>query len=156
MQKQSFAGSGQFQNRPAESDPRHADAVTAEQIHHSHHPKEHAMHTKHEDDHHHRQPAQSDHDHEHEFNQHAGNGCEGHEHELDHQHHHHGHDRHGHHHSHLFQADIKVNGTTVVMHEQRPTGIQVKEAALKQGAPIELTFVLQAEHHDGTSTVGAD
>lgn len=71
---------------------------------------------------------------------------------------HQGHEHHGHGHSQAYplKFDIKVNGTKVVMHDERPTGMEVKTAALNQGAPIQLTFVLQVEHHDGTSSVVGD
>ena len=96
---------------------------------------------------------------------HTANG--GHVHELhhgdqhggEHQHdrkHGHGHEYQGHHHPHPIKVDIKVNGTIVVMREECSTGLKVKQAALNQGASIQLSFVLQVEHADGTSAIVGD
>ena len=52
--------------------------------------------------------------------------------------------------------DIEVNGDKIVMHKERPTGLEVKQAALEQGVAIQLTFVLQVERANGTSDIIGD
>lgn len=51
---------------------------------------------------------------------------------------------------------VKVNGTQVVFHKCAVTGLEIKEAAIKAGAPLELGFILQLEVRDGEARVVGD
>jgi len=117
---------------------------SAEHPHHAHHPHQEGR-QHHEPQHGHEQH----HGHAHGPDEHHGH---------DHPHGPGGHEGHGHHHPHhpQFKVDIEVNGDKVVMHKERPTGLEVKQAALEQGVAIQLTFVLQVERANGTSDIIGD
>lgn len=69
------------------------------------------------------------------------------------------HSHHGHnpqHHLAHFKVSIELNGDKVVMHKNRPTGLEIKQAAIEQNVPIQLTFVLQVECANGTSDIVGD
>lgn len=88
-------------------------------------------------------------------------GGERHGHEAHHAHggheaHHSHHDHNPQHHPVQFKVPIEVNGDKVVMHKECPTGLEVKQAALEQNVPIQLTFVLQVERANGTSDIIGD
>lgn len=68
-------------------------------------------------------------------------------------------DGHNHHHhqDHERQTDVLVNEKPVVLRHQDQTGLSIKEAAIAQGAGIELDFVLSIERGGGkTELVGDD
>jgi Multiubiquitin len=44
---------------------------------------------------------------------------------------------------------VTVNNKPVVLEKHRVTGLEVKEAAIKQGVEIKLDFILTLEAHDG-------
>ena len=51
---------------------------------------------------------------------------------------------------------IEVNGHKVEMLEGRASGLEIKEAAIKQGVGITVKFVLQQEMPNGTGKVIGD
>ena len=51
---------------------------------------------------------------------------------------------------------IEVNGHKVEMPGGPATGLEIKDAAIKHGVPIQLNFVLQQELPNGTSKVIGD
>lgn len=51
---------------------------------------------------------------------------------------------------------IEVNGHAVRMAGWTATGLEIKDAAIKQGASIQLNFVLQQELPNGSSEVIGD
>ena len=53
-------------------------------------------------------------------------------------------------------VNIEVNGHKVKMVEGPATGLEIKEAAIKQGVEIQLNFVLQQELPNGTGKVIGD
>lgn len=52
--------------------------------------------------------------------------------------------------------EIKVNGRTVRLPKAELTGIEIKQAAIAQGVPIELGFILQQELPNGNSRIIGD
>ena len=51
------------------------------------------------------------------------------------------------------KVTIEVNGRKVEMVEGPASGLEIKEAAVKQGVGIEVNFVLQQELPNGTGKV---
>lgn len=51
---------------------------------------------------------------------------------------------------------IEVNDHKVEMHGGPATGLEIKEAAIKQGVSIQLNFVLQVQLPNGSSKVIGD
>ena len=51
---------------------------------------------------------------------------------------------------------IEVNDHKVEMHSGPATGLEIKEAAIKQGVNIQLNFVLQVQLPNGSSKVIGD
>jgi hypothetical protein len=51
---------------------------------------------------------------------------------------------------------ILVNEREVVMVGHQQTGLQIKQAAISQGVPIQIDFVLSIEHGDHQTKIVAD
>lgn len=50
---------------------------------------------------------------------------------------------------------VEVNGHPVKLHERRPTGMEIKSAAIKQGVPIKQTFqLIQKRPGHGSKVIG--
>lgn len=54
------------------------------------------------------------------------------------------------------QVEITVNGRTVRLPKAELTGLEIKQAAIAQGVPIELSFILQQELPNGNSRIIGD
>jgi hypothetical protein len=52
--------------------------------------------------------------------------------------------------------EVKVNGRTVRLPKAELTGLEIKQAAIAQGVPIELGFILQQELPNGNSRIIGD
>lgn len=52
--------------------------------------------------------------------------------------------------------EVTVNGRTVRLAKGELTGLEVKQAAIAQGVPIEVTFILQQELPNGNSRIVGD
>lgn len=52
--------------------------------------------------------------------------------------------------------EVKVNGRTVRLPKGELTGLEIKQAAITQGVPIELGFILQQELPNGNSRIIGD
>jgi len=81
--------------------------------------------------------------HEHE---HHGELEHGHEHHHEHEHGHEHHHEHGHEHDHV---EILVNGKPVALHREDVSGLQIKEAAIKQGVNIKIDFLVFRDLSNG-------
>lgn len=55
-----------------------------------------------------------------------------------------------------FEAHVTVNGKSVILRERRMKGIEIKEAAIKQGVAIEISFILQEELPNGHHRIIGD
>ena len=55
-----------------------------------------------------------------------------------------------------FRVEVTVNGRPVVLERPKLTGLEIKEAAIAQRVPIELSFVLQEELPNGHSRIVGD
>ena len=49
---------------------------------------------------------------------------------------------------------ITVNGRPVTIHQHQLTGLEVKEAAIAQGVPIQIDFVLSEDRHGHSRIIG--
>jgi Multiubiquitin len=49
------------------------------------------------------------------------------------------------------KVEITVNGRPVAMPKEEATGLEIKQAAIDQNVPIELSFILQLELPNGDS-----
>lgn len=56
----------------------------------------------------------------------------------------------------LKAIEIEVNDHKVKMHEGPAAGLEIKEAAIDQGVPIQTSFVLQLHLPNGSSKVIGD
>ena len=56
----------------------------------------------------------------------------------------------------LKAIEIEVNDQKVKMHEGPAAGLEIKEAAIDQGVPIQTSFVLQLHLPNGSSKVIGD
>lgn len=54
------------------------------------------------------------------------------------------------------QVEVTVNGRTVRLPKSERTGREIKQAAITQGVPIELDFILQLELPNGNSRIIGD
>ncbi len=54
------------------------------------------------------------------------------------------------------QVVVSVNGRPVTLTKGKLTGLEIKQAAIAQGVPIELSFVLQQELPNGKGRVIGD
>lgn len=54
------------------------------------------------------------------------------------------------------EFEILVNEYEVLVNEHRMTGLQVKQAAIAQGVPIQLDFVLSEERPNGRPHIVGD
>jgi len=54
------------------------------------------------------------------------------------------------------QTEVTVNGRGVVLDGKEATGLEIKQAAIKQGVPIQENFVLQEELPNGSSKIIGD
>jgi hypothetical protein len=54
------------------------------------------------------------------------------------------------------QIEVTVNGRTVRLPKGELTGLEIKQAAIAQGVPIELSFILQQELPNGNSRIIGD
>lgn len=54
------------------------------------------------------------------------------------------------------QVEVEVNGHPVQISGRSATGVQIKEAAIAQGVPIQPNFVLQQELPNGSSQIVGD
>jgi Multiubiquitin len=54
------------------------------------------------------------------------------------------------------QIEVTVNGRAVQLPKGDLTGIEIKQAAIAQGVPIELDFILQLELPNGNSRIIGD
>ena len=52
--------------------------------------------------------------------------------------------------------EIEVNDYKVKMHEGPAAGLEIKEAAIEQGVPVQTSFVLQLHLPNGSSKVIGD
>jgi multiubiquitin len=59
-------------------------------------------------------------------------------------------------HKHPHLIEIKVNGRAVHLEDKEVTGLEIKQAAIAQGVPIELGFILQQELPNGNSRIIGD
>lgn len=57
---------------------------------------------------------------------------------------------------HAKEVEISINGHPVKMTGKSATGAAIKQAAISQGVPIQLNFVLQEELPNGSSKVIGD
>ena len=57
---------------------------------------------------------------------------------------------------HVKEVEISVNGRPVKMTGKSATGAEIKQAAVSQGVPIQLNFVLQEELPNGSSSITGD
>jgi hypothetical protein len=57
---------------------------------------------------------------------------------------------------HDHEARVTVNGQLVVLTDHRVTGLQIKEAAIAAGVPIQLDFVLSEVRPNGEQKIVAD
>jgi hypothetical protein len=56
----------------------------------------------------------------------------------------------------LKEARITVNGQDVVVAKDRLSGLEIKEAAMRAGVPIQADFVLSEVHPSGEQKIIAD
>lgn len=54
------------------------------------------------------------------------------------------------------QIEVTVNGRTVQLPKAELKGLEIKQAAIAQGVPIELGFILQQELPNGNSRIIGD
>lgn len=53
-------------------------------------------------------------------------------------------------------AEITVNGQAVIVPKERLTGLEIKEAAIHAGVPIQVDFVLSEVHPSGEQKIISD
>lgn len=56
----------------------------------------------------------------------------------------------------LKEVEVTVNGRAIKLPKDELTGLEIKKAAIAQGVPIELSFILQLELPNGNSRVIGD
>lgn len=54
------------------------------------------------------------------------------------------------------EVQILVNDRPVIMTERKANGVEIKQAAIKQGVPIKLDFVLSVVGEDGRTHLVRD
>lgn len=54
------------------------------------------------------------------------------------------------------EVEVTVNGRTVRLPKTELTGLEIKQAAISQGVPIEVGFILQQELPNGNSRIIGD
>jgi hypothetical protein len=59
-------------------------------------------------------------------------------------------------HPHQHEVEVTVNEKPVVLPDRKVTGLEIKQAAIAQGVPIQLDFVLQQELPHGQHKVIGD
>lgn len=54
------------------------------------------------------------------------------------------------------EASITVNGQPMIVHKEMMTGLEIKEAAIQAGVPIQADFVLSEVHPSGQQKIIPD